>query len=527
MDLGANEWVTVPEGHAPAARPGHPERGAARLRALDRRLRRHVLQRRQDDDVPALRLGSGARVGAAAGQRHRERDLHRRARDHGHQHRRPAQPNERTPHEHPTTASPPAELQNAAHDHLWLHFTRMGGLHGADVPIIVRGRRLLPRGLERQALPRRARRALRRADRLLVRRGDGRGGRRADARAALLHQLELRASARDRAGRRAGDARARRPEPRLLRLGRVRGDRVRLEARAAVPRPRAASGAGRRSRAASPTTGRPWARSRSTASRGCGRRSSRSSPRCTTSATRTATTVPPGETEEEFTAMLLEELEETIEQAGADTVAMVVMEPVQNAGGAFTPPAGYFQGVREICDRYGILLVRRRGHLRLRPARPLVRVRSATTSGRTSSPAPRGFRPRTRRSARCITTDAVMEPFLSGTDDVLPRDHVRRASRADGDRAQEPRDHAAREDRRARRGRGGRVPLDARAAPRPADRRRRARRRVLLRDRAREGQGDARDVHATTSARSSCAGSSPRGSSSAASSAAPTTAATP
>jgi adenosylmethionine-8-amino-7-oxononanoate aminotransferase len=35
---------------------------------------------------------------------------------------------------------------------------------------------------------------------------------------------------------------------------------------------------------------------------------------------------------------------------------MVIMEPVQNAGGAFTPPAGYFQGVREICDRYQILL---------------------------------------------------------------------------------------------------------------------------------------------------------------------------
>jgi adenosylmethionine-8-amino-7-oxononanoate aminotransferase len=32
------------------------------------------------------------------------------------------------------------------------------------------------------------------------------------------------------------------------------------------------------------------------------------------------------------------------------------MEPVQNAGGCFTPPAGYFQGVREICDRNGILL---------------------------------------------------------------------------------------------------------------------------------------------------------------------------
>jgi len=29
---------------------------------------------------------------------------------------------------------------------------------------------------------------------------------------------------------------------------------------------------------------------------------------------------------------------------------------VQNAGGSFTPPAGYWRGVREICDRYGILL---------------------------------------------------------------------------------------------------------------------------------------------------------------------------
>ena len=43
-------------------------------------------------------------------------------------------------------------------------------------------------------------------------------------------------------------------------------------------------------------------------------------------------------------------------QAGPETVAMVIMEPVQNAGGCFTPPAGYWRGVREICDRYGILL---------------------------------------------------------------------------------------------------------------------------------------------------------------------------
>jgi adenosylmethionine-8-amino-7-oxononanoate aminotransferase len=65
---------------------------------------------------------------------------------------------------------------------------------------------------------------------------------------------------------------------------------------------------------------------------------------------------PPEETEEEFTAFLLEDLEGAIEQAGPETVAMVIFEPVQNAGGSFTPPAGYFQGVRAICDRYGILL---------------------------------------------------------------------------------------------------------------------------------------------------------------------------
>src|SRR6476659_7843223 len=65
---------------------------------------------------------------------------------------------------------------------------------------------------------------------------------------------------------------------------------------------------------------------------------------------------PPGETEEEFTAMLLTDLDEAIVQAGPETVAMVIFEPVQNAGGSFTPPEGYFQGVRAICDRYGILL---------------------------------------------------------------------------------------------------------------------------------------------------------------------------
>ncbi len=46
-----------------------------------------------------------------------------------------------------------------------------------------------------------------------------------------------------------------------------------------------------------------------------------------------------------------------IEQEGPDTVAAVFLEPVQNAGGCFPPPPGYFQRVREICDVYDVLLV--------------------------------------------------------------------------------------------------------------------------------------------------------------------------
>jgi len=62
------------------------------------------------------------------------------------------------------------------------------------------------------------------------------------------------------------------------------------------------------------------------------------------------------ETEAEFTAILLDDLEQTILSMGPETVCLVHMEPVQNSGGCFTPPAGYWRGVREICDRYDILL---------------------------------------------------------------------------------------------------------------------------------------------------------------------------
>ncbi|TPW10960.1 MAG: hypothetical protein FD127_3486, partial [Acidimicrobiaceae bacterium] len=52
-----------------------------------------------------------------------------------------------------------------------------------------------------------------------------------------------------------------------------------------------------------------------------------------------------------------DDLELRIEMEGPDTIAAVFMEPLQNTGGAFAPPEGYWPRVREICDRYDILLV--------------------------------------------------------------------------------------------------------------------------------------------------------------------------
>lgn len=52
-----------------------------------------------------------------------------------------------------------------------------------------------------------------------------------------------------------------------------------------------------------------------------------------------------------------DQIEVAILNEGAETVAAVFLEPVQNAGGCFPPPPGYFQRVREICDQYEVLLV--------------------------------------------------------------------------------------------------------------------------------------------------------------------------
>ncbi|MGP9032179.1 aspartate aminotransferase family protein [Glutamicibacter mysorens] len=61
--------------------------------------------------------------------------------------------------------------------------------------------------------------------------------------------------------------------------------------------------------------------------------------------------------EKDFGLWAAERIREAIEFEGPDTVAAVFLEPVQNSGGCFPPPPGYFDRVREICDEHDVLLV--------------------------------------------------------------------------------------------------------------------------------------------------------------------------
>ena len=106
-------------------------------------------------------------------------------------------------------------------------------------------------------------------------------------------------------------------------------------------------------------------------------------------------------------------IEEAIEFEGPETVAAVFLEPVQNSGGCFPPPPGYFQRVREICDKHDVLLVSdevicafgRLGHYfgcdRFGYQPDIITCAKGMTSGYSPIGA-------------MIATDRIMEPFLQG-----------------------------------------------------------------------------------------------------------------
>ena len=123
---------------------------------------------------------------------------------------------------------------------------------------------------------------------------------------------------------------------------------------------------------------------------------------------------PPEETEDAFTAFLLDELERTILAMGPETVCLVHMEPVQNAGGTFVAPTGYWRGVRELCTKYDVLLSAdevitgfgRVGHWFASERYDIRPDIICCAKGLSSSYAAIGA---------VIATDRVMEPFLADT----------------------------------------------------------------------------------------------------------------
>jgi adenosylmethionine-8-amino-7-oxononanoate aminotransferase len=108
-----------------------------------------------------------------------------------------------------------------------------------------------------------------------------------------------------------------------------------------------------------------------------------------------------------------DQIEERILFEGPETVSAVILEPVQNAGGCFAPPDGYWQRVREICDRYGVLLISdevicswgRLGHYFGAQRYDYSPDIITTAKGITSAYAPMGA---------MIVSDRVADPFMEG-----------------------------------------------------------------------------------------------------------------
>jgi adenosylmethionine-8-amino-7-oxononanoate aminotransferase len=282
-----------------------------------------------------------------------------------------------------TTAPEKLDLQRAARDHLWLHFTRMSAYEGADVPIIVRGDGCYLEDMNGK----RYLDAL--AGLFSVNIGYGYGEEMGEVAAAQMRELPFYTNwsyAHPRAIELASEVASLTPGD-LNRLFFVSGGSEAVESAWKLARQYYSARGEQRIRAAiAPTCGEPA--TRVDEARGApipGRRwkaiSRHIAYHGTTMGALSINGIPAirapfeplvpevlhvrntnrfhrpsEETEAEFTALLLDELEQTIEAAGPETVCMVIMEPVQNAGGAFTPPEGYWRGVRQLCDRYEILL---------------------------------------------------------------------------------------------------------------------------------------------------------------------------
>ena len=311
------------------------------------------------------------------------------------------------------TTMSPAELQQAARDHLWMHFTRMSSYMDGDIPIIVRGDGCY---LE-DSNGKRYLDAL--AGLFAVQIGYGFGEEMGEAAAAQMRELPFYTNwsyAHPRAIELAAEVASLAPGD-LNRVFFCSGGSEAVESAWKLARQYHAARGERRWKAIGRRIAYHGTTMGALSINGIAALKTPFEPLVPETLHVWNTNRyhrSPEETEAEFTAFLMEDLEETILQAGPDSVAMVIMEPVQNAGGSFTAPEGYWQGVREICDRYGILLCAdevicafgRLGHW-FGSDRYDIRPDIVTCA--------KGLSSAYAAIGAVVARDAVMEPFLEGT----------------------------------------------------------------------------------------------------------------
>ena len=388
MDLGADEWTTFRKITLPLLAPQSSARPSSASRSRST-IRDHVLRRRLHDDVPAVRLGSSACLRAAAGQRRRERDLPRRGR--GHDRQRPlGAPHRRRVDEglpgpfrvpepirsielhdgEPPTSSSSRRTTSGCTSRGW------AATRPQDVPIIVRGDGCY---LE-DANGKRYLDAL--AGLFSVNIGYAYGEEIGQAALEQMRELPFYTNwsyAHPRAIELAAEVASLAPGD-LNRVFFVSGGSEAVESAWKLARQYYAA---RGEKASAALRSRDPARRDRRCRRGralqgdrAPHRLPRHDVRCALAqrhpgaarAVRAARARGPARPQHEpvpppaggdgggVHRVPARRPRAGDPRDGPETVCLVHMEPVQNAGGCFTPPAGYWQGVRAICDEYDILL---------------------------------------------------------------------------------------------------------------------------------------------------------------------------